>query len=75
MGKAKNEHEFTTVRIMKTTLPKLAKLNIEDIKAKNKKILLYQTIDSAADKLLLGLQKSRAGKKIAHSIENNLQNT
>jgi hypothetical protein len=75
MGKAKNESEFTTVRVKKTTLKKLLDLNLRDIQVYNKRLTLYETIDLAANKLLSKSIKTKVGKKIVHNIENSLQKT
>lgn len=50
MAKAKNEGEFTVLRVLKTTLPKLRKLHAKRVEASGgEKEPMYITVDSVID--------------------------
>ena len=53
MAKAKNENEFTVLRVLNTTLPKLRKLHARNVeKSGGKKEAMYETLDNVIDNAL-----------------------
>jgi len=50
MAKAKNEDDFTVLRVLKTTLPKLRKLHARRVEASGgEKEPMYVTLDNVID--------------------------
>lgn len=53
MAKAKNEHEFTVLRVLNSTLPKLRKLHARAVDTSGgKQLSMYEVLDELIEKAL-----------------------